>query len=577
MPNPSDPIGTVLADKYRIDGFLTQGGMGAVYRGTHLMLGRPVAIKLIKPELVTSEAVVERFLREARSASQLSHPNIVTVHDLGRTDDGTLYIAMELVDGQSLKELVQKTGPLAQDRAIALTKGICAALTLAHRQGIVHRDLKPQNVMICPTADGGEIPKLLDFGIAKTFESDEPALTATGMVLGTPQYMSPEQAQGQTVDARSDLYALGIMLYEMLGGHVPFRDTSIPALLVKHMKEPPPPLSRIRAGLPAGLENVVLRCLEKDPAARFANADEVAKALDAASGVGAAPAVSPPPPPVAETAVAAAPAPRSELRETAEVTRPTGPAQPASAPPARSSSRGPLIAVAAVVLLLVAVGGAAAIWLFRTMGSSPQESAQQSLESPSPGEDPAAVPATAAYPEEALVAEVAPSSDQTAIAAAAPSTLPAASAATQPPTTAPARPVATPAPTPPPRPASPPVAISCDGVRDACAAVVSALHDSFGKAGLPVARAGRDEIRLDIQAEEIEARSEEQFGTTFVVRTYSIVAMAEATRSGDLVPMPAPETFSFDARLGREKLNERSRVVASGITEKIQEYWSRQR
>jgi hypothetical protein len=121
------------------------------------------------------------------------------------------------------------------------------------------------------------------------------------------------------------------------------------------------------------------------------------------------------------------------------------------------------------------------------------------------------------------------------------------------------------------------VAISCDGVRDACAALVSALHDSFGKAGLPVARPGGDEIRLDIQAEEIEARSEQQFGTTFVIRTYSIVAMAEATRSGDLVPMPGPETFSFDARLGREKLNERSRVVAAGITDRIKEYWSRQR
>ena len=224
-------VGKTLDGKYRIDGFLKRGGMGAVYRGTHLMLNKPVAIKLIKPELVSSTDVVQRFLREARAAARLSHPNIVTVHDLGQTADGTLYIAMELVDGSSLKEMIVSEGAWEPKRTVRLLQGIGSALALAHREGIVHRDLKPQNIMVSRDNDGNEIPKLLDFGIAKTFEPTSPALTSTGMVLGTPHYMSAEQAKGQPADQRSDLYALGVILYEMLVGRVPFDDASIPQIL----------------------------------------------------------------------------------------------------------------------------------------------------------------------------------------------------------------------------------------------------------------------------------------------------------------------------------------------------------
>ena len=191
-------VGKTLDGKYRIDGFLQRGGMGAVYRGTHLMLNKPVAIKLIKPELVSSTDVVQRFLREARAAAHLSHPNIVTVHDLGQTTDGTLYIVMELVDGSSLKETIVSEGAWEPKRTVRLLRGIGSAL--AHRKSIVHRDLKPQNIMVSCDSDGNEIPKLLDFGIAKTFEPTSPALTSTGMVLGTPHYMSTEQAKGQPAD-----------------------------------------------------------------------------------------------------------------------------------------------------------------------------------------------------------------------------------------------------------------------------------------------------------------------------------------------------------------------------------------
>jgi serine/threonine-protein kinase len=574
MTTSNDPTGQILSEKYRIDGFLTQGGMGAVYRGTHLMLGRTVAIKLIKPELVTSQAIVDRFLREARAASQLSHPNIVAVHDLGQTDDRTLYIAMELVDGRSLKELIKSEGPLSPERVVRLAKDICSALSLAHKNGVIHRDLKPQNVMICTGTDGLEMAKLLDFGIAKTFEPDEPALTATGMVLGTPQYMSPEQAQGQTVDARTDLYALGIILYEMIGGHVPFRDTSIPALLVKHMQEVPPPLSAIRAELPPGLVSTVQRCLEKNPAARFATADELARALgdSLTNGARAAALVSPPPPPMA---AAARPGSAAETRES---TRPTAPAGPHGTPPAPTGGRWGLL-VAMLAIAAVIFGGTILLaWRMLRSDDTPDADgvAQMSVD------EPETVPASALGASAETVRRAEAESGASTLASTAtpkpgaettPAPAQRAAANTQVPPRA--TPQGTPKPTPQPLPTTPSVAMKCNGIADACSAVLHALQQSLKGAGLPVvSRSGSAEIVVEVQAEEIEARSEEQFGTTFVIKTYSLASVAEAVRFGDMVPMPPPESFNFDSRLGAEKVNERSRVFASAITDAIGEYWS---
>ena len=255
--------------------------MGAVYRVTHVMLGKPVALKLIRPEIITSPEVVRRFQREARAASLLTHPNIVTIHDLGQAEDGTLYLAMELCAGTTLKDVIVAEGPLDPYRAARLCRAIAGALALAHKHRIVHRDLKPQNVMVARTAEGHETPKLLDFGIAKAVETDGVTLTSTGMVLGTPRYLSPEQAKSLSVDGRSDLDSLGIIFYEMLVGHVPFDDPSIPSLLVKHMAEPPRPPSELRPEVPAAIESIVLRLLEKDPARRFQSAEDLSAALAA--------------------------------------------------------------------------------------------------------------------------------------------------------------------------------------------------------------------------------------------------------------------------------------------------------
>ena len=240
-------LGRVLDGKYRLDSFLSQGGMGGVYKATHVMLGKTVAVKLINPELVTSPDVVRRFQREARAATALNHPNIVAVFDLGQTAEGTLYIAMEFVDGPSLKSAISGGGPMAPARTVTLMRQIGSALAVAHRNKIVHRDLKPHNIMLARTDDGHEIAKLVDFGIAKTFD-EATQLTMAGDAIGTPHYMAPEQAAGQPVDARSDLYSVGIILYEMLSGEVPFNDTSAPAILIKHLQEiPMPPSVKIRA------------------------------------------------------------------------------------------------------------------------------------------------------------------------------------------------------------------------------------------------------------------------------------------------------------------------------------------
>jgi hypothetical protein len=277
-------VGRSLDGKYRLDKRLSSGGMGTVYKATHLMLGKSLAVKLIKADLPASPEVVRRFQREAKAASNLNHPNIVPAYDLGQTQDGTLYIAMEYIDGPSLKEVIQ-AGPIDPARTIYILKQVASALSLAHKHDIIHRDLKPQNIMLTKDVDGRDVAKLLDFGIAKTLDDSATQLTATGFSLGTPQYMSPEQAYGRPVDGRSDLYSLGIILYEMLVGEVPFNDPSTPAVLVKQMTEAPIPPAFKRPDLQVSpeLAAIALRCLEKDPAKRFQTADEFSAALDSAA------------------------------------------------------------------------------------------------------------------------------------------------------------------------------------------------------------------------------------------------------------------------------------------------------
>jgi eukaryotic-like serine/threonine-protein kinase len=271
---------TIIDGRYRVLHRVGSGGMADVVCAEDLQLGRNVAIKLLHRRFAQDDEFVERFRREASSAAGLQHPNVVAVYDRGAWDD-TYYIAMEYLEGRTLKRLVQEEAPLAPARAIDLAVQILRAARFAHKRGIIHRDLKPHNVII--DADGRA--KVTDFGIAKAGASD---MTQTGSIMGTAQYLSPEQAQGHAVSAASDLYSVGIILYEMLTGRVPFEGESAVTIALKQVGEAPVPPSAYNPQIPPALEAVILRALEKDPARRFADADEFIAALERA-GHGIAP------------------------------------------------------------------------------------------------------------------------------------------------------------------------------------------------------------------------------------------------------------------------------------------------
>ena len=261
----------VLVDRYELGPVLGQGGMARVYRGLDRQLRRQVAIKVLAPPFDRDREFVERFQREARAAAGLSHPNIVAVFDSG-SDDGTHFIVTELVEGETLADRLRRDGPMPPAEAVAVAVDVARALAAAHERGLIHRDIKPGNVMLLPD---GRV-KVVDFGIARAAGSD--TLTNTGVVLGSTAYLSPEQAGGQPVDERTDLYALGCVLYEMLTGQVPFSADTPIATMYRHVNEDAAPPSTI-APVERELEEVVLRCLEKDPKRRFASAAELEAAL----------------------------------------------------------------------------------------------------------------------------------------------------------------------------------------------------------------------------------------------------------------------------------------------------------
>ncbi|MDP9295115.1 MAG: Stk1 family PASTA domain-containing Ser/Thr kinase [Actinomycetota bacterium] len=263
----------VLGGRYRVETLLGQGGMAEVYRGTDTVLGRAVAIKMLAPQYAKDQSFVDRFRREAQAAARLNQPNVVGVYDTG-SDDGIHYIVMEYVEGRTLADFLSRGGRLLPERAIELTEAVCLALTDAHRAGIVHRDIKPGNIMVTRS---GEV-KVMDFGIARAASAE--TVTATATVLGTASYLSPEQAQGQPVDARSDIYSLGVVLYEMLTGRVPFTGDSAVAVAYKHVQEQPVPPSQLNPDVSPALESVVMRALAKNPDNRYQSADEFRQDLE---------------------------------------------------------------------------------------------------------------------------------------------------------------------------------------------------------------------------------------------------------------------------------------------------------
>ncbi len=275
--------GTVLADRYRVERLLSKGGMGAVFEATQLGLDRLVAVKMLLPTLGQDGKIQERFRREARSVAALSHPNIIQIYDYGISDHGP-YIVMEFARGQSLRQLLRR-GPLEIEQAVDLMQQFCSAITSAHVEGIIHRDLKPDNIIIETHQDQSQHAKVLDFGIAKmrevqAEEADTGLSNLTGAnVIGSPAYMSPEQSLGLELDARSDVYSLGIVLYEMLTGQTPFGKAPAGAMLLHQVNTVPPPVNQLRAEIPLSLETVLMKSLAKDRNFRFSSATEFAQAL----------------------------------------------------------------------------------------------------------------------------------------------------------------------------------------------------------------------------------------------------------------------------------------------------------
>lgn len=274
-------IGRTIAGRYEVQGLLGKGGFGAVFAARHTMTGQDVVLKVMRPELALDPIQVKRFMNEARISSQLSHPNTVRTFDFGQTDDGLLYLVMERLHGDELAKILRRDAPLDPVRAMHIAIGVLKSLSEAHAAGLVHRDLKPGNIFLVNVHGEDDFVKLIDFGIAKSVEGGDDDLTRTGMAIGTPKYMSPEQGRAEPLDGRSDLYALGVILFEMLSARLPFEATSAMSMIVKHLQEAPPDLRTLAPqGVPPDLAAVVMRALKKSPWERFRDADEMREQIE---------------------------------------------------------------------------------------------------------------------------------------------------------------------------------------------------------------------------------------------------------------------------------------------------------
>ncbi|HEX3478339.1 MAG TPA: protein kinase [Kofleriaceae bacterium] len=339
-------LGQVLNNRFKIESKIGEGGFGAVYRGVQLATGRKVALKLLHPDMTKDDNLVARFRREGMVLCNLRDAHTITTYDFDQTPSGTLYIAMELLEGKSLHQVFHEEAPLEWKRVFKILTEMCSSLAEAHAQGIVHRDLKPENIYLEMRPGNPEFVKILDFGIAKvmrgeTIDPQSPQLTATGQTLGTLEYMSPEQLMGKALDGRSDVYALGVLAYEMITGRLPFPDAKGPAgLITAQLKQTPIPPSQAcpQASLPRAADRAILKCLEKDKANRYPDVSALAVALQGAMSSQSSEHAA-----LAQKAIAIGRTPSADMLETRRGELPHGlpPAMPFMPPPAAPQGSGP--------------------------------------------------------------------------------------------------------------------------------------------------------------------------------------------------------------------------------------------
>jgi eukaryotic-like serine/threonine-protein kinase len=397
-----DLPGTILAGKYRVDERLNEGGMGTVYRGTHVLMEKTVAIKVLRPSLAADEKIVARFSREARAASKISHPNALSVTDFGEAEGGIVFLVMEYLSGRTLKDVIQSEGPMPLERAIDIMHQVGDALKAAHAQGVVHRDLKSDNIMLIPTARG-EHPVVLDFGIAKIIEPEgtqDSGLTAPNLVIGTPQYMSPEQcSQATEIDIRSDIYSFGVILYEMLVGHVPYGGESPTIVMLKHMQDPVPSVLDEREDLPPSIGSIVQRAMAKGPEDRYQTIGDLLEDLTIAGGLSTPRTAASADPPVTDRQQ---PSNQTEIDDSDEVTVVRPRPEPvrvtrtpvtvpiaAPAPPPTGTNFNPLtILIPSAVALLVVFGMFYAFTGPSSTDANPNANISQPTLSPDPNSQP---------------------------------------------------------------------------------------------------------------------------------------------------------------------------------------------
>jgi len=355
----TDLVGQVLADRYHVVRKLGEGGMGQVYLAEHVKMGRKSAIKVLSPSMTHDSDAVARFNREAANASRISHPNVCAVYDFGETPEGIIYLAMEFVEGEPLRDLLAREGAVSVTRAGMIFLQVADALQAAHDLGIVHRDLKPDNIMLARARDGTDVVKVVDFGIAKAVGGgDTQQLTKTGLVVGTPEFMSPEQLAGDKVDGRSDLYALGLVLFKMLTGQLPFAATTVQDTMVQRLTDEPAALTDVRPDLrfPPGLQVTLDTALARSPADRYQSTARFANDVAAVLGLQRGPRLSPVPPTRLD----------SDLDAKTELLRRSAATPSARRPPPRRKRQ----LVPIVVGVVVVLGGAGAALALRGGGGA---------------------------------------------------------------------------------------------------------------------------------------------------------------------------------------------------------------